>query len=118
MQLPDFAARCGWPAKEGAVRARLAALGLLVTCKRCRGTGRYDHNPLDNLCYGCGGLKQKIPPLTARLAATVRSRQEAGDLDAYYAKLRERRGATEERIEKSQQDLLPEILEFVGARKA
>lgn len=118
MELPDFAARCGWPPKDEVVRARLAVLGLLVTCRRCQGTGRYERNPLDQTCYGCAGKKQKLPPLTARLAAEVRSRQEAGDLDGYYAQLRERRGGTNEQLEKSRQDLLPEILEFAGARKA
>lgn len=90
MNLPDFAMRCGhWPAKEEVVRARLAALDLLVTCRRCKGTGKYELNPLDTRCYGCGGRGKKLPPLTARLAATVRERIEHGDLHAYFQELRE-----------------------------
>ncbi len=60
MNLPDFAMRCGhWPAKEEVVRARLQALDLLVTCRRCKGTGRYEQNPLDKTCYGCAGRGKK-----------------------------------------------------------
>lgn len=119
MRLEDFAARCGWPAKEAVVRSRLAVLGMLVTCRRCKGTGRYERNALDPTCYGCAGLKQKLPPLTARLACEVRRRQEAGELDAYYrAQLRERLSATRIQGQKTREDLLAEIQEFVGARKA
>jgi len=89
MNLSDFAQRCGyWPEKEEIVRARLMALDLLVTCRRCKGTGLYEHNPLDSRCYGCGGRGKKLPPLTARLAATVRGRIEAGDLRPYFEDLR------------------------------
>lgn len=85
MDLPDFAMRCGhWPAKEEVVRARLLALDLLAVCRRCQGTGRYERNPLDQQCYGCGGQGKKLPPLTARLAATVRARVERGDLRPYF----------------------------------
>ncbi len=88
MHLSDFAQRCGyWPEKEEVVRARLDALGLLVTCRRCKGTGRYEHNPLDPTCYGCAGRGKKLPPLTARLAATIRGRVEQGDLKPYFAEL-------------------------------
>jgi len=88
MNLPDFAMRCGhWPAKEIVVRARLQALDLLATCSRCKGTGRYERNPLDKTCYGCAGSGKKLPPLTARLAATVRSRVENGDLSQYFKRI-------------------------------
>lgn len=88
MKLEDFALRCGWPAKQSVVGARLGALGLLVTCRRCQGTGRYERNPLDWRCYGCMGSGKKLPPLTARLAADVRRRQDAGELEAYYLRLK------------------------------
>jgi hypothetical protein len=93
MNLSDFAMRCGWPPKEPVVRARLEALDLLVTCRRCKGSGRYEHNPLDARCYGCSGEGRKLPPLTARLAATIRERQERGDLSDYYARVRKLREA-------------------------
>jgi hypothetical protein len=118
VNLPDFAARCGWPAKEPVVRARLEALNLLVTCRRCGGTGIYERNPLDKTCYGCAGRKLKLPPLTARLAATVRERQDRGDLAPYYQRLREMRGAQEEGFAKSLENLVPEMVAFAGARKA
>ncbi len=90
MNLSDFAQRCGyWPEKEEIVRARLMALDLLVACRRCKGTGKYDLNPLDQRCYGCGGRGKKLPPLTARLAATIRERVERGDLRPYIERLLE-----------------------------
>ena len=88
MHLDDFAARCGWPPKEQVVRARLEALDLLVRCRRCQGSGRYERNPLDARCYGCMGEGKKLPPLTARLAATIRQRIENGDLAHYYERVR------------------------------
>lgn len=69
------------------MRARLMALDLLATCSRCKGTGRYENNPLDKTCYGCAGSGKRLPPLTARLAATVRSRVERGDLIQYFKRL-------------------------------
>jgi len=90
MNLPDFAARCGWPPKEQVVRGRLDALGMLVICRRCSGSGQYLHNPLDARCYGCAGEGRKLPPLTARLAAVVRGRQERGDLKQYFDECRRR----------------------------
>jgi len=114
MQLEDFAARCAWPPKEAAVRARLQVLGFLVNCKRCSGTGRYEDNPADPRCYGCAGLGKKLPPLTARLAAVVRKRQDAGDLDSYYARLRERRGASGGAGDENQQELVREIVAYAG----
>lgn len=89
MNLSDFAQRCGyWPEKETVVRARLQALDLLVTCRRCKGTGRYEQNPLDQRCYGCEGRGKKLPPLTARLAATIRARVERGDLKPYLEQIK------------------------------
>ncbi len=93
MNLSDFAARCGWPPRESIVRARLSELGMLVTCSRCKGTGLFERNPLDRTCYGCAGRKLKLPPLTARLAGTVRECQDRGDLRDYFRRLSELREA-------------------------
>ena len=117
MNLPDFAARCGWPAKEPIIRARLEVLGLLAVCSRCKGTGRYENNPLDKTCYGCTGSGKRVPPLTARLASMVRERQERGDLGAYLAKQRERSGAARDLSSKSLANLVPEMVAYAGARK-
>ncbi len=111
MILSDFTQRCGWPAKPHVVRARLAALGLLVTCRRCGGTGVFEANPADPMCYGCSGKGKKLPPLTARLAAQIRARQEHGDLDAYFAELRERRGDAGAAPEETPGVLVPDLLE-------
>lgn len=118
MILADFAARCGWPAKEPLVRARLEALHLLATCSRCKGNGRYENNPLDKTCYGCGGRGKRLPPLTARLAATVRERQDHGGLDEYFQRVREMRSAQDEAVAKTLENLVPEMVAYVGARKA
>ncbi len=117
MNLDDFAARCGWPPKEPVVRARLEALGMLVTCSRCKGTGLYERNPLDKTCYGCSGRKLRLPPLTARLAATVRERQDRGDLNDHLRRVREMRGAQEAVFAKSLENLVPEMVAYGGARK-
>lgn len=90
MNLPDFAMRCGFPPEEYRVRARLEALGLLVKCRRCKGTGKYEGNPQDDRCYGCLGARMKLPPLTARLAADVRKMVEEGKLEAFYQENRAR----------------------------
>jgi len=112
VNLTDFAARCGWPPKEPVVRARLEALDLLVTCRRCHGTGIFERNPIDKTCYGCAGRKLKLPPLTARLAATVRTRQDRGELSDYYRRLRELRGAQDGGFEKLADELVSEIVTF------
>lgn len=77
------------------MRARLMALDLLATCSRCKGTGRYENNPLDKTCYGCAGSGKRLPPLTARLAATVRERVESGHLTEYYKRVLEIRQRNE-----------------------
>jgi len=100
------------------VRARLEALGLLVTCRRCSGTGRYEQNPLDKTCYGCAGSGKRLPPLTARLAASVRARQDAGELSEYYAAERERLGGARKASARLLENLVPEIVAFAAARKA
>lgn len=117
MDIPDFAARCGWPAKEPIIRARLEVLGLLAVCSRCKGTGRYENNPLDKICYGCSGSGRRLPPLTARLATTVRQRQGRGDLDQYLSEQRERLGASRVEAQKTLDLLVPEMIAFAGARK-
>jgi len=94
------------------VRARLEALDLLVTCKRCAGTGRYEQNPLDKTCYGCAGRGKRLPPLTARLAASVRERQDRGDLAPHYARLSEIRRAATDAVDPK---LAQEIAAYVAA---
>lgn len=87
MTIADFEALLGWPAKTAG--GRLGALGLLVTCGRCAGSGRYSYNPMDgDRCFGCAGGGKRLPKLTEKLAAEVRARVDAGELEPYLARCR------------------------------
>ena len=93
---------------------RLDALGMLITCRRCQGTGIYERNAFDSRCYGCMGAKKKLPPLTARLAKMVRDKQDLGLLNQYLSELREKRGAAQARREQEQAALVPEIVKYAN----
>ena len=67
--------------------ARLTALGYVVTCSRCGGSGRYSWNQVDgDKCFKCGGAKQVLAPLTAALVNEAVTRIAAGELDTYFAR--------------------------------
>lgn len=93
--IADIAKLLGTDSK-GAGR-RLAALGYLVTCSRCGGSGRFSHNQIDgDRCYGCNGKGETLPRLTKKIAAEAKARQDAGELDAYFAANRARAAAKKE----------------------
>jgi hypothetical protein len=84
MTTDEFAAALGWNPRN--LGNRFNQLGLLVTCGRCGGSGRYSYNQMDgDRCYGCGGSGKKLPALTAPLLASVQARVAAGELDGYLA---------------------------------
>lgn len=84
MTTAEFAAALGWDPRN--LGNRFNQLGLLVTCGRCGGCGRYSYNQMTgDRCFGCGGSGKKLPALTAPLLASVQARVAAGELDGYLA---------------------------------
>jgi hypothetical protein len=87
MNRAEFAARLNW--NEKTIGGRLGALGLLVVCSRCGGSGSYSYcQQYGTKCFGCMGSGKGIPKLTAKLATFVAVRVAAGDLEPYLAKCR------------------------------
>lgn len=75
--------------REQAVCNRISALGLDVVCSRCGGSGKFSYNQQDgDRCYGCNGHGKCAPKLTRQLLDTMVARQNAGELDAYFARNR------------------------------
>jgi len=90
----DFASELGIKSKSSRDRAqavcnRFAALGLDVVCSRCGGSGKHSFNAMDgDRCYGCSGRGKCAPKLTRALLDAMIARQNAGELDAYFARNR------------------------------
>lgn len=75
-------------------RSRMVALGLTKVCGRCGGSGSYSYNSMDgDRCYGCSGKGKVLLPVTKKLAVDMKRRQDAGELDAYFARNRARNAA-------------------------
>ncbi len=84
MNTTEFAAALSWNVKS--LAGRLNALGLLTTCSRCGGSGRYSYCQMyGDRCFGCSGSGKGLPRLTATLVKTVQAKVTAGELDAYLA---------------------------------
>jgi hypothetical protein len=80
--------------KVDGAKSRLVALGYVKTCSRCGGSGRYSFNLMDgDRCFGCSGSGKQMMPITAKLVADAKARQDAGELDAYFARNRARAAA-------------------------
>lgn len=76
---------------------RLSALGYLVPCSRCGGSGHYSRcQQYGTMCFGCKGKGQTLPKLTAKIAKEAKARQDAGELDSYFAANRARAAARKE----------------------
>jgi hypothetical protein len=81
----DAASLLGCPVKS--LRSRMVALGYVKICSRCCGTGRYSYNQMDgDRCYGCNGRGKSLLPVTRKLAAEMKARQDAGELADYFAR--------------------------------
>lgn len=84
MNKTEFATALSWDIKN--VPGRLNALGLLATCTRCGGSGRYSYcQTHGDTCFGCSGSGKGLPRLTVTLVKTVQAKVAAGELDAYLA---------------------------------
>jgi hypothetical protein len=80
----EFAVALGWIEKN--VGGRLAALGLLVTCGRCLGSGKFSYcQQYGDKCFACMGCGKALPKLTAALVTTVQEKVAAGELAPYFA---------------------------------
>ncbi len=90
--IADIAKLLGTDSK-GAGR-RLAALGYLVTCSRCGGSGHFSQcQQYGTMCFGCRGKGKTLPRLTKKIAAEAKARQDAGELAGYFAANRARAAA-------------------------
>ena len=69
------------------VYSRMRALGLLVTCTRCAGSGHHSFNLTHGtMCYGCNGHTVTVPKrITKKLLTVVAAKVAAGGLDDYFA---------------------------------
>lgn len=92
MNKVEFSKALGW--KLSNLSGRLNALGMLETCGRCGGSGKYSFNLTDgDKCYGCMGLGRTYPTFTAKLLATVQTKVAAGELESYLADCRAKNAA-------------------------
>jgi hypothetical protein len=73
MTKEEFAVALGWVEKN--VGGRLTALGLLVTCGRCLGSGKFSYcQQYGDKCFACMGCGKALPKLTAALVTTVQEK--------------------------------------------
>lgn len=80
----EFTKALDWTLKN--LNGRLGALGLLVPCNRCGGSGNYSFCPgHGTTCFGCGGGGKGLPKLTAKLLKIVQEKVAAGALEPYFA---------------------------------
>jgi hypothetical protein len=77
--------------QRNAVHARLSALGYTKTCGRCGGGGQYSYcRDYGTKCFDCGGCGKVAMRITHDVLSDVENRVNAGELDAYLARLNER----------------------------
>lgn len=75
--------------KEAGAKSRLVALGYVEVCSRCAGSGHFSRcQQYGTMCFGCSGSGKQMAKLTAKLIADAKARQDAGELDAYFARNR------------------------------
>ena len=80
--------------KVDGAKSRLVALGYVKTCGRCGGSGSYSYNQMDgDRCFGCSGSGKQMMAITAAIVAEAKARQDAGELDEYFARNRARAAA-------------------------
>lgn len=76
---------------QNAAKSRMVALGYVEKCSRCGGSGRYSFNPMDgDRCFRCGGKGKSLVKITAKLITEAKARQDAGELNDYFAACRAR----------------------------
>lgn len=80
--------------KVDGAKSRLVALGYVKTCSRCGGSGSYSYNQMDgDRCFGCSGSGKQMMAITAAIVAEAKARQDAGELNEYFARNRARAAA-------------------------
>jgi hypothetical protein len=80
----DAATLFGCTVKE--FRRRMVALNYTKVCERCGGCGQYSYNQKDGtVCYGCFGTRKVLLPITRSRVEEAKRRQDAGELDGYFA---------------------------------
>lgn len=74
---------------KGTAAARLKALGKMLECSRCLGSGRYSFTPMyGDRCFKCAGAGVQFPVFTRKLINEVKTLVEAGALSDYLAQVR------------------------------
>ena len=77
--------------QRNAVHARLSALGYTQPCGRCGGGGQYSYcRDYGTKCFDCGGCGKVAMRITHDVLSDAENRVNAGELDAYLARLNER----------------------------
>lgn len=75
--------------KVRAAQGRMAALGYTKACGRCGGGGNYSYCPSHGtVCFKCNGSGKEFVRITAKILAEARARQDAGELEGYFARSR------------------------------
>ena len=67
----------------------MAALGYTRECRRCGGGGNYSYCASHGtVCFGCNGSGKEFVRVTAKILAEAKARQDAGELEGYFARCR------------------------------
>ncbi len=93
--MKDVAAALG--CTEKAAPSRLVALGYVEQCSRCGGSGHFSRCQMyGTTCFKCRGNGKQLPRITWKIVDAAKARQDAGELDAYFAKNLARAAAKKE----------------------
>lgn len=95
LTVEEFETAVAFPPKSAAPRLR--ALGKMLECSRCLGSGKYSFTPMyGDRCFKCQGAGVQFPVFTKKLIEEVKTLVADGGLDEYFT---QRKRAAEARAE-------------------